>query len=612
MMRKALNGCFIHPLLSLAIMATVGAAAQYSGDDKPTTAAVTAEDIYQHVRYLASDDLKGRFTATPEARQAAEYIADEFRRYGLKPVGDDGSYFQSFPFIAGANLGQQNSLATTVSGQAHLWKIKDDFMPLTFSTEERVEAGVAFVGYGISAPDSGYDDYAGLDVNGKMVLALRFSPEGDNPHSQFERHASFRAKALMARQHGAKAIAFIADSDDFKSNKLSQMEFDYSFSDSDIVAIAVSRQLANELVSTAGTSLDEVQKKINESQKPSSFLLSGVRALVQVDLVKDTRQAANVVGYWPGHDPTLSQEIIIIGAHYDHLGLGGPNSLAPKQLGEVHNGADDNASGTAGMLELAQAFAARAASPLKRSLLFMAFSGEEEGLLGSNYYVKHPLFPLERTVAMINMDMIGRLQENKLIVQGLGTSPQWPSLIEELNGTAKFDLKTTADGVGPSDHSSFYLKDIPVLFFFTGVHSDYHKPSDDYDKINTEGQARVVRFVYEAVSRIQAHPARPQFTKTQSSEQMGRRGFRVSLGVMPDYAEGVEGLKISSTREGSPAEKAGLKAGDIIVRLGSIRIKNIYDYTFALGELKEGEEVEMEALRNGQRVVMKIAPEKRN
>jgi Zn-dependent M28 family amino/carboxypeptidase len=318
-----------------------------------------------------------------------------------------------------------------------------------------------------------------------------------------------------------------------------------------------------------------------------------------------------VVGLLKGSDPTLKDEIVVIGAHYDHLGLGGPQSLAPKALGEVHNGADDNASGTAGMLELAQAFADRA-TDLKRSLLFMAFSGEEEGLLGSNYYVKHPLFPIERTVAMINMDMIGRLQDNKLIVQGVGTSPQWPPLLEEVNKQKKFDLKTTADGTGPSDHSSFYLKDIPVLFLFTGVHSDYHKPSDDYDKINTEGQARVVRFAYDVVSKIQSLPTRPEFTKTSGSEQMGRRGFRVSLGVMPDYAEEVEGMKISGLRQGSPAERAGLKAGDIIVRLGSIQIKNIYDYTFALSPLKEGEEVEIEVLRNEQRLVMKITPEKRN
>jgi hypothetical protein len=611
-MKKALKGHFLLSVLFSAIMVTGLVAAQYSGDHKSSTSAITANDIYRHVRYLASDELKGRFTASPEAQKAAEYIAAEFRQYGLKPVGDDGGYLQHFPFIAGVGLGEKNNLTTSIDGQTREWRVKEDFAPMTFSTQGApLEAGVAFVGYGISAPDIGYDDYAGLDVNGRVVLALRFSPDGDNPHSRFERHASLRAKALQARQRGAKAIAFIADTDDFKSNKLSQLDFDYSFSDSDIVAIGVSRQLANELVAATGTSLDELQKKINESQKPSSQLLSGVTAKIQVNLVKDTRQAANVLGYLEGSDPTLKGEIIVIGAHYDHLGLGGPSSLAPKALGEVHNGADDNASGTAGVLELAQACAAER-SQLKRSLLFMAFSGEEEGLLGSNYYVKHPIFPIERTVAMINMDMIGRLKDNKLVVQGMGTSPQWPSLVEELNREAKFDLKTTADGTGPSDHASFYLKDIPVLFFFTGVHSDYHKPSDDYDKINTEGEAQVVRFAYGAISKIQALTTRPEFTKTQSTEQPSRRGFAVSLGVMPDYSEEVEGLKISGTREGSPAEKAGIKAEDIIVRLGTIKVKNIYDYMFALGELKAGEEVEVEIVRDGQRLVMKVVPEKRS
>jgi Zn-dependent M28 family amino/carboxypeptidase len=615
-MRRALKSYLILAVLCSAIVATTLTAAQSGsghradGDERPTvSAAITPEEIYWHIRYLASDELKGRFTGTPESEKAAEYIAADFHTYGLVPVGDNKTYLQHFPFIAGVNLGDKNSLATTINGKTQQRLLRDDFVPMTFSTKASLEAGVAFVGYGISASDIGYDDYAGLDVSGRVVLALRFSPEGDNPHSQFERHASLRAKALMARQHGAKAIAYIADTDDFKSN-LWHTEFDYSFSDSGIVAVAISRQLANELVVTAGTSLDARQKKINDSQKPASQLLSNVTAKIQVDLVKDTKPAANVAGYLPGHDPTLKDEIIVIGAHYDHLGLGGPNSLAPKQIGEVHNGADDNASGTAGLLELAQIFATQAAR-LKRSLLFMAFSGEEEGVLGSSYYVKHPIFPLERTVAMVNMDMIGRLRDNKLIAQGVGTSPQWPALLEEVNKRSQLDLKTTADGAGPSDHASFYLKDIPVLFFFTGIHSDYHKPSDDYDKINEEGEAQVVKFVYDVVSKIQALRTRPQFAKTQAGEQTSRRGFNVTLGVMPDYAEDVEGLKISGTREGGPASRAGLKAGDIIVRVGTTKIKNIYDYTFVLGDAPGGEEVEIEVRRDGKLLVMKIVPEKR-
>jgi hypothetical protein len=611
--KNARKNYLILVVLFSAITATSLVAMQspYGDERKFIASAITPEEIYWHIRYLASDELKGRFTGSPEAQKAAQYIAADFRTYGLQPVGDDKSYFQHFPFIAGVNLGQKNDLATTINGQTRQWRVKEEFAPMTFSTPEPVEAGVAFVGYGISAPEAGYDDYAGLNVNGRLVLALRYSPEGDNPHSKFEHYAGLRAKALMARQHGARAIAFIADTDDFKSNTLSKLEFDYSFSDSDIVAIAISRQLAGELVATTGARLDELQKKISESQKPDSRLLTGVTAKVQVDLVKDTKQAINVVGYLAGSDPALKNELVIIGAHYDHLGLGGNNSLAPKQIGEVHNGADDNASGTAGVLELAQVFAARR-SELKRSLLFLAFSGEEEGLLGSNYYVQHPLFPIERAVAMINLDMIGRLRDNKLIVQGTGTSPQWPSLIEEVNSTAKFDLKTSADGAGPSDHSSFYVKDIPVLFFFTGMHGDYHKPSDDYDKINAEGEAQVVKFVHDVIWKLEALPTRPQFTKTKSTESATRMGFRVSLGVMPDYAEEVEGLKITGTREGGPAEKAGLKAGDVIVRVGSIQVKNIYDYTFALGELKVGQEVEVEVLREGKRLVLKVAPEKRN
>jgi hypothetical protein len=623
-------------LLVAMTVSTLTMALSRDGDKRKfVMSAITPQEIHWHIRYLASDELKGRFTGTAEAQEAAAYIADEFRSYGVKPLGNPtgagGSYFQKFPFVAGVKLGEKNSLSSGVGGQARQWTIKDDFMPLTFSTQAPIEAEVVFVGYGISAADIGYDDYAGMDVKDRVVMALRYSPEGDNPHGKFERHASLRAKALIARQHGAKGIMFVADDDDFKNNKLAQLEFDYGFSDSDIVAISVSRRVANDWMASTGASLDEWQKKINDSQKPSSSALAGVTAKIQVDLIRDTKQADNVIGYIEGTDPTLKDEVVVIGAHYDHLGLGGPNSLSPKQLGEVHNGADDNASGTAGLLELAQLCAAKR-TELKRSLLFIAFSGEEEGLLGSNYYVKHPVIPLERTIAMMNMDMIGRLKENKLNVQGVGTSPQWPALIEEINRgsslvtgdssveprttshesqVTKFDLKTTADGAGPSDHASFYLKDIPVLFFFTGTHSDYHKPSDDFDKINAQGQAQVVQFIYDTLMKIQTLPTRPSFTKTQSSD-MGRRGFRVTFGVMPDYAEEADGMKISGTREGSPAEKAGLKAGDVLVRIGATKIKNVYDYTFVLGELKAGEEVEVEVVRAGQRLVFKIIPEKRN
>jgi hypothetical protein len=610
------------PIFALILAATVAGLslarfpAQSRGDREATTPAITANDISHHVKYLASDALEGRLTASAGAEKAAAYIAAEFRRYGLKPVGEDAGYFQRFPFVAGIRLGKGNRFEVTIGDKVTPYAVGGDFMPMAFSAEGPVEGEMVFAGYGISAPDLNHDDYAGLDVKGRIVLVLRYTPDGDNPHSQFWRYASLRSKALMARERGAKAIVFIADTDDFKGNSLSQLKYDYSFVDSGIVALAISRWRmadfglgAEERRSGgAGGQLSSPPSTSSTSSTLSTMRSIG-RASINVALVKDTKQAANVVGYLEGGDAQLKNELIIIGAHYDHLGFGGENSLAPKQVGEVHNGADDNASGTAGLLELAQALAANRAE-LKRSVLFMAFSGEEEGLLGSNYYTKNPTFPLERTVAMINMDMIGRMQDNKLVVQGLGTSPQWKPLVERLNQEAKFELKTGEDGTGPSDHSSFYLKNIPVLFFFTGVHADYHKPSDDADKINAADEARIVRFAYQVAKELSAAPERPAFVKT-TSEQREVRGFRVSLGTIPDYAEQVDGVKLSGVREGSPAEKAGLRPADVIVRLGKIAIKNIYDYTFALGELKAGEEVEVEVIREGQRVVLKAVPEKR-
>jgi Iap family predicted aminopeptidase len=326
---------------------------------------------------------------------------------------------------------------------------------------------------------------------------------------------------------------------------------------------------------------------------------------------KETRQTANVVGLLEGNDPVLRDEVILIGAHYDHLGLGGEHSLAPDKIGEVHNGADDNASGVAGLLELAQALAA-VRSSLRRSILFIAFSAEELGLLGSNHYVKHPILPLERTVAMLNFDMIGRLRESGVIVYGVGTSPFWASALQRANEAIRLNLRIRDDGVGPSDHTSFYLRGIPVLHFFTGVHEDYHKPSDDAEKITAEGTERIISLAYALVRELDRQPTRPAFVRVREERREAvASGFRVYIGTIPDYAESTDGVKIAGVRPGSPAEKAGLQVGDVILRVGSREIRNVYDYTYALQELKAGEEVEILVSRRGERLLLKVIPERR-
>jgi membrane-associated protease RseP (regulator of RpoE activity) len=317
----------------------------------------------------------------------------------------------------------------------------------------------------------------------------------------------------------------------------------------------------------------------------------------------------------------LKSDYVIIGAHYDHLGLGGPESLAANPEGQIHHGADDNASGTSALLELARVIRSDRAN-LKRSVVFMAFSAEELGLLGSSAYTRNPLVPLASTVAMLNMDMVGRLHDRSLFVGGVGTSPVWKPLLDKLNGEGKspetgsgsrFQLGTGQDGFGPSDHQSFYVKDIPVLFFFTGSHEDYHKPTDTADKINAEGTRQIAELVREIAIQVAGEPERIAFTKvkTETSNQGRRGGFRVYLGTVPSYAEQSDGLKLDGVRPASPAEKAGLKAGDTIIKISTFTIKNVYDYTAALGELKADEAIDVVIRRDGKEMTLKLTPEKR-
>ncbi|HWC77129.1 MAG TPA: M28 family peptidase, partial [Blastocatellia bacterium] len=337
----------------------------------------------------------------------------------------------------------------------------------------------------------------------------------------------------------------------------------------------------------------------------------------KTDIVKLEGRSSNVVGILKGSDPALSSECIVIGAHYDHLGLGGSDSLAANPEGQIHHGADDNASGTSAMLELARVLSA-GRSQLKRSIVFIAFSGEELGLLGSAAYTKNPAVPLSSTVAMLNMDMVGRLRNSALHVSGVGTSPAWKGLLEKLNASgngngsgSRFQLTFGQDGFGPSDHQSFYVKDLPVLFFFTGTHDDYHKPSDTADKVNTEGTRQIAEFVREIAVETANEPQRIAFTKVKTESRPTGRGFSVYLGTVPNYSDQVEGLKLDGVRPDSPADRAGLRAGDVVTRLGKVQVKNVYDYTYALGEMKAGEEIEVVLKREGRELTLKLTPDKR-
>jgi Zn-dependent M28 family amino/carboxypeptidase len=586
-------------------------------------ARVSAERIAAHVRFLASEKLQGRRTATRGADEAANYIAEQFRSAGLKPAAQ--GFFQPFTFVAGVRLGDKNSFQAKTSSGTRALKAGEDYMPLAFSSSEPAAGPLLFAGYGITAPELQYDSYGGAAAAGKVVMIVRGSPDGDNPHGRFGEYTApgleIQKKTLRAREKGATGVIFVSGEQSFKEDRLSRLRHDLNFLDAGIPSVVVTRQVADSLLASAGTTLADAEKRAASSPQPLAVENTSVE--FRTDVVKINGNGVNVAGVLEGSDPRLASQYVVIGAHYDHLGLGGPESLAQRPEGDIHHGADDNASGTSALIELARVLAADR-SKIRRSVLFLAFSGEELGLLGSAAYTKNPIFPLKSTVAMLNMDMVGRLRNGSLFVGGVGTSPAWKPLLERLNGsagapasaagdgaTARFNMSFGQDGFGPSDHQSFYVRDIPVLFFFTGTHDDYHKPSDTADKVNTEGISQVAQLVREVVTFVANEVSAVAFNRVKVETRPTGRGFRVYLGTVPNYSDQKDGMKLDGVRPGSPAERAGLRAGDVVTKLANIPIKNVYDYTYALGELRGGEEIEVVILREGREMRLKLTPDKR-
>ncbi len=597
----------IRPILLFALVLVVVAPFSLFAQSSPD---ITGAELLKHVKYLASDELEGRRVGSKGANAAADYIANEMRSYGLKPIGDNGTYFQNFDFVAGIKLCKVNTLALTISGKVASLAPDKDYRPLGFSSSNSYSGGVVFVGYGISDTSKKYDDYAGVDVKDKAVIVLRNAPPSDSA-KDFGMFAALRYKASKARELGAKALIVVTGPEDFDNDDLMKLSYDNASGGAGILAVNITRKTADEILKAYGQTVKTLQQEINKTKSPRSFSLSNVSLQLTVSLKEIVDNARNVLGMLEGIDPAIKDQIMVIGAHYDHLGLGGEGSLKPDTVA-IHHGADDNASGTSGMLELAQAFASSKAS-LKRSIVFMAFSGEEEGLLGSGYYVNHPILPLEKTVAMLNLDMVGRLNSRKLIVNGVGTSQGFEALAKRYNTDSMFVLTLTKDGYGASDQASFYGKKIPVLFFFTDIHSDYHRPSDTYDKLNYPGMERVVRYVRAIATELDQTADKPAYVAVEVPRQpMTGRSTRVYMGTIPDFGEQVEGMKLSGVREGGPAAKAGLQAGDIIIKFGKVEIKNLYDFTYALGEYKPGDEVDVVIKRGNESKTLHVILEKRS
>ncbi len=566
------------------------------------------------IKTLSAPDMEGRGAGTKGLERATKFLEHRYKSLGLKPAGTDG-YLQPFTVTTGAKLKSDNEFVVDEAGKKKQpLTLNQDFVPVSFSSSGSLTAPVVFAGYGASADEFGYDDYAGLDVKDKIVVVLRYEPDVFGVKSGqhgLTQHSQLITKAINARNHGAKAVIVV-------NGKLADGEEDLLMrfggvsgpQDVGIMLLQVKNAVAESWFAVAGKSLLGAQQQINHLGKPDSFAFPATLELsLKVDIEATHARVDNVLAYLPGK----TDEYVIIGAHYDHLGRGDSNSLAPSQIGQIHPGADDNASGTAGVLELARLFAPMKGQ-LDRGILFMSFSGEELGLLGSAEWVKEPTLPLDKCVAMLNMDMIGRIKDNKVYIGGVGTGSTFKAILEQAQKQeTDFKIEYSAGGYAASDHTSFVAKKIPVLFFFSGLHSDYHKPSDTWDKINAASAAQLVDLVGDVALQLADAPSRPTFVTVVEDKPVssGGAGYGPYFGSIPDFGEVKDGVRFSDVRPGSPAAKAGLKAGDILVQFGDKPIHNLYDFTDALRRSKVGEVVEVRVLRDGKPITASVKLEQR-
>jgi len=589
------------------------------------TAPASLRRLSNDVAFLASPKLEGRMTGSAGAQQAAEFIADALRAAGVKPLGETQSFFQPFEFNAGVRvITNSNHLTLTVGRQTVplTFTPEKDFRPLAFTSSGTVSGEVVFAGYGLAVPGKmgeGYDSYAGLNVSNKIVLALRYVPEDVDAkrRQELNRYAGLRYKAMIARERGAKAILFVTGPNSPNAGELAALTSDSASGGSGIMAVSVTTNVAAPMFAAARRDLKSIQSQLDKEDPHAegSFVLSNVTVSVTTAVEHIRKTDRNVIGVLRAMEET--SEYVLVGAHYDHLGYGESGAmLRSGEENKIHHGADDNASGTAAVVELARQLAdEQRHNPalLNRSIIFALWSGEELGVLGSSYFAEHSPVPLSNIVACINFDMVGRLRENKLMLQGVGSSTAWRRAIEKRNVAAGFDLVLQDDPYLPTDVTAFYPRGVPVMSFFTGSHEDYHRPTDTADKVNYDGLERIVKFARALVADIAGAAQRPEYVKVATSSQStgSRENLRAYLGTIPDYATEVQGVKLSGVRAGSPAEKAGLKGGDIIVEFAGQKIANIYDYTYALDAVKIGQPIEIVVMRDGKRLPIKAAPEAR-
>ena len=683
------NTCFVVVACLSIVTASVPLKAQQkdagAGNDQLTAvvdagsdtqvADATEAQLRADIKFLASEELRGRSVTDETIEVAASYLVDRMNGIGLKTDLVDGKPRQPFAVKLGSSVGAvKNNRLTLSSDDADFGEIVVDLnqglMPLALgSSKANIKGPIVFAGYGVTAPKLDYDDYADIDVDGAVVVVLRKEPQASDPDSKFSgtqntRHAFFATKIENAIKHGAKAVVLVndpasveeavknvkqrIDQEKARNTKLAgQLEklpadatnnrksikekianakqmiksLDESLANvqqgvlgltdagirrenqDSIPIVSVSREvISNALSKTAGKTLAELEAAIDETGSPQSTTLAGVTAALKAELKPSVANTNNVLGLLPGKGD-LAGQTVVVGAHYDHVGMGGYGSLAPGTVA-IHNGADDNASGTSVMLAIAERMMGRLADAKShRQVLFMGFSAEERGLLGSQHYVKNPVIPLESTVAMVNLDMVGRLRDNELTIYGTGSAPTFDGLVEKANEDYKFDLFKVPSGYGPSDHQSFYTAGVPVLFFFTGLHDNYHRPTDDFDKIEFGGLTRITDIVSDVTFELATLQQRPEYAETENRVRV-RRQITAYMGV--SLANRENSVVISGLVQGAPAERAGLKTGDLLEKLGDKSVKSSQQVLEFMRSRSPGQKMPVTVKRDGESISVTI------
>jgi hypothetical protein len=608
---------------------TSGASGASGAITATVAASADAARMHSDVAWLADDARQGRRAGSEDAKLVAKWLGERLHSLGLEGAGDKGDYFQYFDVPLAARVGPNSLVSARLANSSPPALEFKQVLPLFCSEGASAEGALSFRGFGIESLDQQWDDFGGGELSGSIVVLLRGTPpasellpakpaaSGEVEHTaSFEASGSIFLKVMNAKRHGAAGVILLQE-----AGSKEPLAFDASqAARAGIPALSAPRGLFEQLVGSARAN-ELCAKAEHRDHGDFGAPDPSVGVRIAADVHRDKGSAINVLARLKGADPLRT---VVIGAHYDHLGLGGEGSLAPELTGQVHNGADDNASGTAAVLEMARVLSL--GPKPAGDVVFALWSGEELGLLGSEYWCAHPSFEIKRVRANLNLDMVGRARapgdtsaKPMLIVLGAGTATAFETWLAPAGEAVGLTVQVNRSGFGTggSDHMSFMKVKIPVLHFFTGVHADYHKPSDDSDKIDSDSMARIASLGIDLVRRMQAeqqlpwNDSEPEIKKggeerAQVASAASSKGFSVWFGSVPDYAFEGPGVLLQGTSSGSPAEKAGMLAGDILLQVGDVRIDTIHDFSYALKIYKPGDVVATRFSRKGVEQTVRI------